>query len=340
MKDPQPNEPMTTEHCPLPASPAPAPAVASERPDIGALVGIETSIVIPSYRRPDGLARALASCLAQEGVEGRLEIIVVDNDADGSAQPVVAAFASRVAVPIRYIAEPRPGISHARNTGVAAAAGYYLAFLDDDEEADPGWLAAFLSTIRRFGADIVVGPVYPNFPATATIDGYPRKVYTRDAEAPTGTPLPRWAGIGNSLLDKGRCFAGAEPFAPRYGLTGGEDTIFLRQLTAAGRKLLWCAEAAVHETVPADRLAPRYLLHRAFRGGQTATYVCAMIRPRQWGRAIWLMVTGSGQAVVFGPPAVILRLFNRAGWLLIMAKAASGLGKVLWHPSWHFRMYR
>src|SRR5579863_4056039 len=112
---------------------------------------VDTSVVIPTYRRPEDLARAIGSVLAQAGVSASVEIVVVDNDPDGSAQPTVEAIAARSGLPIRYVHERRPGISHARNTGVAQAAGRYLAFLDDDEVADPHWLAPFLATLRRFG---------------------------------------------------------------------------------------------------------------------------------------------------------------------------------------------
>jgi hypothetical protein len=301
---------------------------------------IETSIVIPSYRRPDLLARTLAGCLGQQGVDSACEIIVVDNDPAGSAEPVLARFASQTSIPVRYVSEPRPGISYARNTGVAAACGRYLVFIDDDEEPEPGWLAAFLAVIRTGCADLAVGPVYPRFPPSVAADAYRRRRYTRDAGMPTGTPLPRWSGIGNAILDRSRCFVGSEPFDPRFGLTGGEDTIFLRQIMRRGRTLVWCAEAAVRESVPAERLAPRYLLKRAFRGGQAATYVCAAVTPPEPLRALRLMVFGAIQVVLYGPAALMLRLLRHDRWLPLMDKAAAGLGKVLWHPRLHFQLYR
>ncbi|HYM72688.1 MAG TPA: glycosyltransferase family 2 protein [Stellaceae bacterium] len=301
---------------------------------------IETSVVIPSYRRPDDLERAIRSVLAQRDVATPYEILVVDNDAEGSARPVAERMAAASAVPIRYVCEKRPGISHARNTGVAHAAGRYLAFLDDDEVVDPRWLAHFLDTFRRFGADAVVGPVYPSFPDNAAaIDAYRRGVYTRDARMPTGTPLLRW-NIGNSIFDKARCFVSPEPFLPRLGRTGGEDTVFMRQMTRRGCKLVWCGEAKAWETVPEDRLEPRYLLRRAFRGAQTTTFVCIIVKPREPGRALRLMAGGCVQVALYGPMALALKAINHARWLPLMAKAVGGLGKVLWHPSLHPRLYR
>lgn len=301
---------------------------------------VETSIVIPSYRRPEGLRKAILSCLAQEGVSTAYEIVVVDNDPKGSARPVATALAATSAVRIRYIAEPQRGISFARNTGVAHARGQLLAFLDDDEEAAPHWLASFLDTLRRFDADAAVGPTYPRFPGEAgEIHPYARSVYTRDAGAQSGTRLLRWS-IGNSIFHKERCFVGPEPFDRRLGLTGGEDTVFIRQMTRRGCKFVWCAEAMVSEDIPADRLRPRYLLRRAFRGGQTAAFVCILVPPRELRRAARLIVGGAVQLVVCGPLGLLLRLFNRPRWLPMMARAAAGLGKLLFHPMLQLRLYR
>lgn len=301
---------------------------------------VETSIVIPSYRRPVLLARALRRCLAQRGVDtSSFEIVVVDNDPAGSAETIVAEIAAGAAAPIRYVSEKRPGISHARNTGVAAATGRYLVFLDDDEEPADDWLAAFVATMRKSGADLAVGPVYPRF-AAGDADAYRRRKYTRDACVPTGTRLARWAGIGNTILDKARCFSGEEPFDPALGLTGGEDTVFLHQLLRGGRALVWCAEAAVYETVPADRLDPKYLLRRAFRGGQGVTFMCTVADPPEPLRAVRMMAIGGAQCVVYGAAALALRLLRRDSWLPLMDKAASGLGKVLWHPKLNLQLYR
>jgi succinoglycan biosynthesis protein ExoM len=301
---------------------------------------LETTIVIPSFRRPRDLERAIASVLAQQGATGSYEILVVDNDPDGSAAETAQKMAARSHVPIRYVHEARPGISHARNTGVAHATGRYLAFLDDDEEVEPQWLARLLAVFAQFGADAVVGPVLPRFPEDGPeIDAYRRRVYTRDAGMPTGTKLLGW-NIGNSMFDKARCFVTAEPFLPSLGRTGGEDTLFMRQLTRRGRKLLWCGEAIAWESVPADRLEPDYLLRRAFRGAQTATFVATTVKPREVGRALRLMAGGCVQVALYGPAGLALKALKHERWLPFMAKAAGGLGKLLWHPSLHLRLYR
>ncbi|HEX4113956.1 MAG TPA: glycosyltransferase, partial [Stellaceae bacterium] len=299
---------------------------------------VEASIVILTYRRPHGLMRALASCLAQTGVDG-VEIVVVDNDPVGAARPIVEAAEGRF--PVRYVRERRPGIAHARNAGVKAASGRYVMFLDDDEEAAPGWVRAFLDIMEESGADVAVGPVYPRFPASSRgVDRYRNSVFTREAGVSTGTPLARWGGIGNSILHTGRCFVGEQPFEPRLGLTGGEDALFLGRLARAGRRIVWCAEAAVSETVPSERLASRYLLRRAFHCGQITTYVHGAVRPVERAAVARWMAIGLVQVACCGPLGLALKLLGQPAWLGVLAIAASGLGKVLWHPRFHLRLYR
>jgi succinoglycan biosynthesis protein ExoM len=298
----------------------------------------EVSIVIPSYLRPEMVARAVASCVAQQGVDAPFEVVVVDNDPAGSARSVIDALSRNSAVPIRYIAESRPGISHARNTGVAQGAGRYIAFLDDDEEADPGWLAALLATLRRCGADAVKGPVSPLLP---DCNAYARRIYTRDARVPTGTRLADCTGAGNVLFDKERCFGGRQqPFDPFLGLAGGGDTLFFRQLIRAGRRIVWCAEAVVWETIPPERILPRYVLRRRFHHGQITTFVRMAAKPAQPARTVLWMAVGFAQLVLYAPPAAVLWAINNERWLAMMGQAVGGLGKVLWHPKIHLRLYR
>ena len=299
------------------------------------------SVVILTFRRPDFACRAVRSVLAQRGVDEAIEILVVDNDAQGSAREPIAALACEAGPhsSIHYIAEPRPGISHARNTGVAAAAGEFIAFLDDDEIAGPDWLASFMATARRFEADIVVGPVQPVFPAGAAVPAYAKWLYTRDAALPSGSVLT-WGGIGNSLLRRTRCFRGPAPFDPRLGLVGGEDSVFLEQARQAGCKLVWCAEAAVQETVPVEKLSTAYLLRRVFRSGQTTSFKPSALQSPRWSAVVRCMLVGGLQAAVYGPVGLVLRLCGHPAWLPVLATAAIGLGKVLWHPVLHVRNYR
>jgi len=65
----------------------------------------------------------------------------------------------------------------------------------------------------------------------------------------------------------------------------------------------------------------------------------ALVRP-QWRVVLRWMAIGAAQFCIFAPWGIALRLFGREEWLSAMVKAASGLGKVFWHPAIHIRIYR
>jgi len=89
----------------------------------------EVSILIPSRDRPECLPRTLASALGQQDVKA--EIIIID---DGSRVPVAELLESAASRKVRVIRrEEAEGVSLARNAGIAAARGQWLAFLDDDD---------------------------------------------------------------------------------------------------------------------------------------------------------------------------------------------------------------
>ena len=100
------------------------------------------SVIVCTRDRADRLADCLTAVLGQDYPD--FEIIVVDN---APASDAVARLVSRLraagtrGVPLRYVLEPRPGLSWARNAGLAEASGSIVAYLDDDEHPDRHWLA-------------------------------------------------------------------------------------------------------------------------------------------------------------------------------------------------------
>ncbi|MDO9249171.1 MAG: glycosyltransferase family 2 protein, partial [Phenylobacterium sp.] len=124
------------------------------------------SLIIPTQRRLDGLATAARSTFAQAGVDPAvLELVVVDNDQVPSAQALIRTLAAEAPFPVVYVHEPEPGVANARNAAMAKAQGDFIAFLDDDEEAPAGWLAALLAAQAKYDADVVFGPVRGRAPA-------------------------------------------------------------------------------------------------------------------------------------------------------------------------------
>jgi glycosyltransferase involved in cell wall biosynthesis len=110
------------------------------------------SVIIPTADRPGPLHRALRSLHRQSFRD--FEAVVVD-DGDHSPRAVVDAWSSDTRV--RLLDGGRRGVSHARNTGLAAASGEYVAFLDDDDIYLPWHLAAAHRVLQEGHADLVYG---------------------------------------------------------------------------------------------------------------------------------------------------------------------------------------
>ncbi len=157
-----------------------------------------TVVAVLTYRRTSLLPPLLAELTAQAAsVEPRAEVLVVDNDPDASAADVVLGWAKRG---VRYVHEPRPGISAARNRALAEAGDAdALVFFDDDEHPGPDWLATITAAWREWGCAAVAGPVGAQLAVPAEPWVLGTGVFDRPTR-PTGTRV-RGAGAGNLLLD-------------------------------------------------------------------------------------------------------------------------------------------
>jgi GT2 family glycosyltransferase len=107
--------------------------------------GCRISVVVCTYRRPASLARAIASVATQTLDEDEYEILVVNNDPDDVAVRETVAgtctrFLPREPARLRLVQCPFPGLSFARNAGIAQARGAIVSFIDDDAVARPDWL--------------------------------------------------------------------------------------------------------------------------------------------------------------------------------------------------------
>ncbi len=107
------------------------------------------SVVVPVRDGESTLGECLDAILATDYPSERREILVIDN---GSTDASASLIRSR---PVRYLPEPRPGVSNARNRGIAESAGEILAFVDADCFVEPQWL----TEIARMFEDPEVGCV-------------------------------------------------------------------------------------------------------------------------------------------------------------------------------------
>lgn len=294
------------------------------------------SVIIPTFRRPRRVAEAARSVLAQQGAPP-FELVLVDNDPRGSALGLLQQIAADARVPVRVIHAREAGVSSARNAGLAAASGAFAVFLDDDEIASPSWLAELARVQRQHDADIVFGPVRTRLPEPAPEEhrDYFEAFFARAPDHPEGL-IAEVYGCGCSLLRRS-----AIPHSPAFATdrneTGGEDDKLFNAMLSAGARIAWAPQAWVWETPEPDRVSLDYTLRRAFAFGQ-GPGMTAWLEGRRVATLGWMAV-GAGQAAIYGLAALAMKALRRPRRAFLYRRAAEGLGKVLWFPSLHPKLY-
>jgi GT2 family glycosyltransferase len=117
--------------------------------------GASVSVVVCTRDRPTDLARCLDALAASSRAPE--EVIVIDNSPSTSAaRDIVGARPG-----VRYVPAAEPGLSHARNVGVANSTGDLIVFTDDDVLVAPTWLERLVAPFADAGVDAVMGLVLP-----------------------------------------------------------------------------------------------------------------------------------------------------------------------------------
>ncbi|WP_029921090.1 glycosyltransferase family 2 protein [Nevskia soli] len=301
---------------------------------------MSVSLCIATHRRNEQLRQLLDDMVAQ--TLSPAELVVVDNTAEGGAREVVEQR-MRYGTPfqIRYEVQPIQNISLTRNRTVDLATGSWIAFIDDDERAQPPWLELMLATAERYRADVVLGPVEPMLPPQAP-PWIRRGSFYNWPRMTTGTVVPaNLLRFGNVLMRSELLKGDAPPFDPAYGLTGGEDGAMLTRLARRGARIVWCDEAAVVEPVAPTRLSLRWLCLRALRGGQDFSRhtLDGGYGAATHTRTTLLALRSLAQMLVAGslvPLTLPLGRHQAAHWII---KATANFGKLSLLCGWRYDEY-
>jgi glycosyltransferase involved in cell wall biosynthesis len=299
---------------------------------------VRVAVCVATFARRDGLRRLLQSLrglvLDEEATVAK--VVVVDNDPAGSARPVVDAVGD-LPWPLDYVVEPRRGISAARNRAVLQAGPVdFVAFIDDDEWPEPFWLAELLRTQARTHAHVVVGPVVPAFesppPSWFTKGGF-LAPYRYEQDEQLG-----FAYTGNVLVQSSVLAPAGAPFSERFGLLGGEDTHFFMRVHLSGAKIVWAAEAVVHESVPAARMTASWLARREYRRGNTLSLCLRDLEdsPRRRFKRVAHGLLRIGQGTAYACAAI---LFGRRMLVRGLQRIAFGGGLITGLGAHTYRAY-
>ena len=276
------------------------------------------SVVIPTYNRGSQLRPVLAALLAQEAGDVTYEVLVVDNNSrDDTRDVVAAAMAADSAGVIRYVFEPRQGVSYARNTGVARSRAPIVAFLDDDGVPEPHWVRDVKRASDAYpDADCIGGRVRPRWTTPRPswlIEPHAGPVALQDRSSPQWFDRTRASAclITANLTVRRSVFERIGGFAPEY--PRNQDREFEMRMWRSGMRGLYLPSMDVVVDVPADRMTKRY--HRKWQA--TTGRYHALLRFRDTldagGRLHDQEITGRR---FLGTPMFLYRTFlnHLAGW--------------------------
>ncbi len=254
------------------------------------------SVIIPTHNRPERIKRCLRSLLALH--YPHYEIIVVDNAPSTTDTADFIQQAYNDVPQVRYVREDHPGPSWARNCGMMAARGEILAFIDDDEIADPYWLVELVKGFS-LSEDVtcVTGLVLPlelETPAQFWFEeyggygkGFSRRTFDMQENRPNIPLYPYTIGLfgtGGSMAFRAAFLRSIGGFDPTLGGTSptlcAEDTAMFFQVVIRGYKLTYEPASIVYHPHHRDYLHLRKQIYN-YGAGLTACLMKSVLeKPR------------------------------------------------------------
>lgn len=248
-------------------------------------VTVSVSVVICTRDRPESLERCLRSLQTLRTQPH--EIWVVDNaPSDDRTQTLVTQFPS-----VRYVSEPRPGLSIARNTGLRQATGDLIAFTDDDVEVHPHWIDHLCLAFQDPTVMAMTGLILPAkleteaeqiFQLGSTGFGWGYRPLTFDHhffEEMKPLAVPVWRiGAGANMAFRRSIFAQVGEFDERLGAGASgcsEDSEFWYRILAAGWSCRYEPTAVVYHYHRADLSSLSQQMRAYMRGHVAALLVQA-----------------------------------------------------------------
>jgi len=246
---------------------------------------MQISVIVATYNREHllgGTLEALAGQRAAADLEW--EIVVVDNASRDGTADAVRRFSEGAPVPVRYVYEPRQGLSEARNRGIREARGGILAFTDDDVIPAADWVAQIPAAMNRWKAEGVGGRILPRWeaPPPAWLTGNRRLLESlalMESEGGRLLSLPRTLPTiwGPNMAFRREVFERVGDFDPRRGLVGsrlfrGEEVELIERALAQGFRIAYDAALVVFHRIGPDRMRRGYFRRLFYDNAQGSAW--------------------------------------------------------------------
>ncbi len=252
------------------------------------------AVLLATHNRAELLERALRFLNEARRPEGStIEILVAANACTDRTHALLDRYIRDAAsgpsavrkLPLRWVAEPRAGKSHALNCAIPLLMSHLVAFVDDDHRVDPGYLESVCKAAADYPeADILCGRILPDWDGsepTWVHDEGPYRIYPLPVprydlgEGPIRSPQDKATPGGGNLVLRTSLFARVGDFSTVYGpvgrgLGGAEDHEWVLRAIGAGASVQYVPEIVQFHYVDQARLRVGYLVRKAFERSASA----------------------------------------------------------------------
>lgn len=261
---------------------------------------LTVSIIICTLDRPQDLVNCLER-LSRHQTGLRYEVVVVDNNpASGLTRPIAAEYG------VRYVAEPRRGVSYARNAGIKAMRGRILVYLDDDVTVAEGWLDRLIEPFEDKTVMCVTGLVLPkdlnNYSAELFEDygglgrGFKPIKYDQSFLQRRLRSAPTWeiggtasAAFRGTIFKDVRIGPFREDLGPGVPSGVGEDTYMFYKILKAGYSCFYQPGSVAYHSHRQDMAALRKQLFN-YSKGHVAYHLVTLFNDKDWLTLPYLLI--------------------------------------------------
>ena len=238
------------------------------------------SLIIATYNRAQSLLRTLRSVVSQSAAPELWECVVVNNNSTDNTAEVFARFAAENEdFDLRMVTETKQGLSNARNAGITASKGEYIAIIDDDETLEDCYIESYIEFFDSFPTAMAAGGA-----VRAEYESHRPRWMSHYTERMIANPIDLDVVVtlfpssrvpaGGNMAFRREIFDRVGLFNPRLGrngqsLIGGEENDLFARLRAAGELLYFVPNAAIYHHIPDAKLTDEYFDRLSYNVGRS-----------------------------------------------------------------------
>lgn len=292
---------------------------------------MELSIIISTYNNAASLLRTLDSVAKQDYDKNEWECVVVNNNSTDDTAARVATFIEEHSdLNIRLVEESQQGLSFARNRGIAESKGQFVAFIDDDETINEGFVSAYIDIFHNHGAFVAAGKL------KVCYDSKRPKWMSHYTEKMIANPFD----LGNSVITITRTitptggnmafnrevfnlYGGFDTDLGRKGgeLFGGEENDIFARIRDLGERVFYTPNAIAYHHIADRKLTAEYFDKLSYGVG-----ISKRLRAEKYGAEKALFADERAKRRYTWLLALLYALAlqpQKAKWLLRMRKGIS-----------------